>query len=103
MSKIGALRRCRRGIGEMKISRLPHALAMAVSPAFAANTIAAPATAQGLRCDTFGDFTSCTGPGGYTSRQETLGDVITGADSRGSTWRTSRFGDTTTTQVTPGS
>jgi hypothetical protein len=65
--------------------------------------ITAPASAQSVRCSTFGDFTSCTGPGGYRSTESQFGDVTNGSDSRGATWRTSRFGDTTTTTITPGS
>jgi hypothetical protein len=59
--------------------------------------LTAPASAQTVRCDTFGDVTRCTGPGGYSSVERASGDITNGSDSRGNTWRTSRFGDTSTT------
>jgi hypothetical protein len=70
--------------------------------ALALLVIASPVSAQSVRCDTFADMTNCTGPGGYTAREMTCGSVTNGRDSMGNSWRTDRFGDTTTTQVTPG-
>jgi hypothetical protein len=48
-----------------------------LAAALAALAITTPASAQSVRCDTFGDMQTCTGPGGYRSTESTFGDVTT--------------------------
>jgi hypothetical protein len=64
--------------------------------------IATPVSAQTVRCDTFADMQTCSAPNGYRSTEMTFGDMTTGRDTLGNTWRSTRWGDTTTTEVTPG-
>jgi hypothetical protein len=74
---------------------------LTILAAVAALALASPANAQ-LRCDQFGDFQTCTGPGGYSSRESTFGDFTRGSDTLGNQWTTSRFGDVSTTNIQPG-
>jgi hypothetical protein len=60
--------------------------------------LAEHAHAQTVNCDTFGSRTTCRGPNGYRSDEDTFGSMTRGRDSLGNTWTTDRWGDRTTTR-----
>jgi hypothetical protein len=64
-------------------------------------SVAGPASAEPVYCSVWQGIRTCSSPGGYVTHETTWDGLVTGSDTRGNRWTTSRWRDIETTTVEP--